>query len=212
MLFQRRNTIILVAFFLVACTRTELTSVVDPSVSPEQHYNSIAVFTVGMGLSERLASEKAMEEWLIQAKVNSIRGMLIAPPTQTYSESEIKARIYATGADAVLMLVLTSKDFVNYKMPTTYHSGQSSSYVSYVGNRAYVTTTQQPGYTTGGGTVRKPIASYRLSLTDVSTQKVVWIAEGQTGGGVQHSYADLAASTGRTAITKLITDGLIKKK
>lgn len=85
-------------------------------------------------------------------------------------------------------------------------------YATYVGNTAYVTTRQSPGYTTGGGTIRKPVASYELSLIDTNTQQTVWKADGQTNGGVQHSYADLAASTGRTAVTRLIDDGLIKKK
>ena len=82
----------------------------------------------------------------------------------------------------------------------------------FVGNTAYISTNQSTGFTTGDGLISKPIASYALSLIDVQSRKIVWKADGQTSGGVEHSYADLAASTGRTAITRLISDGLIQKK
>jgi hypothetical protein len=189
-----------------------MTSFVDPGVTADQHYKSIAVFTVGMGLAERVAAESAMEEWLVKAKVRPVRGMSIAPPTREYLEKELQEKIKASGVDAVLMLVLTSKDFINHQMPTTYHPGRTTGYVNFIGNTAYVSTQQSSGFTSGGGVVRKPIANYDLSLIDARSQKIVWKADGKTRGGMQHSYADLAASTGRTAITKLIADGLIKKK
>lgn len=211
-MLAKKFFVLLFALAAAACTRTEMTSFVDPGVKPSKHYESIAVFTVGMGLAERVAAENAVEEWLIQAKVRPVRGMSIVPPTRAVSKNEVQETINASGVDAVLMLVLKSKDFINHQMPTTYHPGQTTSYVNFVGNNAYVTTNQSPGFTSGGGTVRKPIASYELSLTDARSQEVVWKAEGQTRGGVQHSYADLAASTGRTAVTRLIADGLIAKK
>lgn len=199
--------------FLAACgniSLTETTSFVDRSLvtSPRQ-VQSIIVRAEDMTLKEALTAENAMVAEFGELSVAAIASTEVLPPTRTFSASEASKRMADTGADGVLLVGLRGKDISKTYVPETYHPGESRTDVSVVGGQAIATTTTDPGYTTGGYTIERPLSAYQARYIDLKTGQPLWTAELNSRGLSSSSFADLAADASASAVRRLIEDGVI---
>lgn len=204
-----RNWIgVCVLVILAGCAQTKMTSFTDPSRKDAPKYLAAMVMGAGMGLEERQIAESEVVKDFAKYGKKAIRSVDVVPPTGTFSTAEQLDRIKNAEVDSVLIIALAGRDEVAQYIPPTYVPGQTTTTVNVIGNTAYATSNTTPGYTIGGGVVKKPRANYTVALYDAKSGQRVWIAEAASRGNAFASFNDLTVSASGEAVEKLFSDGL----
>ncbi len=203
-----RYLILVVTLLIVSCARTDVHSFKDPKFATHQ-FQSIVVYAPSMGLQEREVVESTAVAALTSKGIPAIRSMEIVPPTRNLSVNEAAVEIMATGYEAVLFFFETGKGTTETYVPPTYYPGSSTSTVNVVGNTAYVNTQTNPGYTTGGYSISKPVSAYSAALLHTRTGEVAWQADLSARGSAFDDYENLAKSSARSAVADLSRKGLL---
>jgi hypothetical protein len=194
---------------LLACVaRTSVTSFVDPAYRDTQTFSSVAVFALGVGLEERQIIEGTVAQRLADHGVRAVRGIDLVPPTRQVTEEEWSHEILASGADTLLLIAKVGQDVTHVYVPPTYHPGTISGTAQTFGNTTSMHLTQSPGYTTGGYTLSKPLATYTAVLLNVESGQAMWKADANSRGNVFADYNDLDRSLAEETAQKLIADHL----
>lgn len=195
---------------LAACkTSTELASFTDPKYRHGPSYRSAVVYAFGFPLNERRLLEDTLVAELTKTGVRGVRGIDITPPTREHSDEEFGDAIRAAGVDSVIMIAVTDKVVRESYTPPTYVPGAVTGYTSTFGNTTYLNVQQSPGYYTGGGTVRKPKATYKGEVIDVATGDIVWQSDATSRGNAFAKFDDLAVDVAQTTVAKLSKDRII---
>lgn len=202
---------VLILIAATGCVRTNLTSYSDPSLSSGYRLGKVMVFAGELPLDERAAVETKFVEQFASEKVQAVRGMDVLPPTRQFTQEEVGQVVQREGVDSVLMMVGYSKSTSSTYVPPTYYPGNTTGTVQYFGNTAYIQTYTQPGYTTGGYSIRKPVYAYKLNLHDARTGQIVWTASADARGSAFADAETFGYSTAATTITKLTEDGLLAR-
>lgn len=205
--------LIISVLLLSACNATtRLTGYVDPDYRENFQAHKILIRTEGLPLEEQKLVEEAFVETLSGYHVEAIKGLDVFPPTRKISHDKTLPIAKAKGADTVLLLYVGARDVQEDFVPPTYHPGTTQSYISGYGNYATVNTYTTSGYTSGGYTISKPLMAVFLTLFDVRNGKIIWEAEGTSGGSGFSDFSDLSVSAIKSGIEELYQDGLIIKR
>lgn len=204
-----KKIIIALSFtFLTSCNTTKLVSIKDPAY--EGYFiKSIMISVDGNSLEDQIKAENAFIESIPKLNISAYKKSELFPPTRTYTIEQIIEETDKRGIETILAIKAKDHDFYSTYIPPTYHQGSATSKVHGYGNYATVTTTYNPGYTTGGYSINKPIMNVDVLLFDVKKKVVIWKAEGKSGGNASSSFSDLTASAAKASVTELIKSGLI---
>lgn len=209
---------ILMAGLLAACVRTNVTSFTDPAYRDRNLSGSTVLVWAAdnLTLEERMTVEEAAVQALAGKGLTVSRGLELFPPTREFTPEDRVSVVGEKGFDFVLTLDLLDLGSSTAYVPPVYYPGTASGKVTTYGNTSTFTIKESPGYTTGGYTVQKPTASFFATLFESQTAadetvtlQQVWTADLTTGGGVQHSYTDLAKAAMLQAVARLSEDGLL---
>lgn len=203
---MRRLPIVGLVLLVAACVITKTTSFVDPAYRNAPAYRSVIVVAVGMGLEDSIKAENELSTAFGARGVTVYRGIDLVPPTRNLSDAERATIFESSGAEAVLIFATRSESVNQSYVPPTYHPGTSTSYVSFIGNTAYVSTSTSPGFTTGGYTISKPRATHVAHVIDIPTGETVWKGEAKSRGSAFASFDDLMASAGKQFAERLRED------
>lgn len=220
---REARTALLTALFLIttgfavaACARTEMTSYVDPSYRSGTKFSSVIVVGVNMSLEEKQVAENAAAGAFRQHGAMALRGVDVIPPTRNYTDEQISQLLIETGAESILILGAGARDIAQSYVPPTYVPGSTYGTATTTGNyygntysgRTTFNVYQTPGYTVGGYTVSKPVATYSAALLDMRNGSVVWQADASSKGNAFADYGDLATSMAQEAVKQLAAEGL----
>lgn len=191
------NIIIFGIYFLASCASTNVTSFKDREYA-KSNYTKIAVLSGASDLEGRKKLERAFVVSLGEQGVLAVSLIDLIPPTRNVTKDELKQVLLGQGCDCLLMIQLIDAYTENVSMP---------GYASTVWGRGGSFTTYS-----GGGTVSKPRAKFKIDLIDSNSEKTVWTSStftaGNTFAGVDTVVNSLAAST----VNKLKEDGLLISK
>lgn len=197
---------------LTACNATtRMSGYVDPDYRGSFQVQKIVVTSLGVPLEEKKNVEEAYISSLTSYNLEIIRGLDLYPPTRDVQKEKLIPLARKAGADSLLLLSVGARDVQQEYVPPTYHPGSSTSYVSGYGNYATVNTYHSPGYTSGGYNISKPSQAVFVTLFDTKKSKVVWEAEGISGGNAFANFNDLSISAVKASIKELEKEGLILK-
>ncbi len=211
-----RSQVLLVSLALLssACASTRMTSMVAPDAA-NTAYRRILVLAAYDDLEMMQAAELRMQA-VGSASARNRAGALVCDPVcrapgemsefipahtilfpgREYSAEELRAILHEHRIDATLILSPTA-------------AGVSESYVP----PTLVTSCSRWGSTTsctsrpvGGGTIRRPWATYAARLYDARTAATVWIATSRTNGSMMSDASSLIASMAQETLNKLLAD------
>lgn len=202
---------LMLAGLLAGCVRTQMSTYRDPNYSSGYRLGKVLVVAAELPLAERQSVESRFVEELGKVRIQAVRGMDLLPITRHHTTEQIQEVLASNSIDSVLMMVGYTKSTDTSYVPPTYHSGQTSGTVSYVGNTAYLQTYTSPGYTTGGYSVRKPRFSYKINLHDTQTGGIVWTASAEAQGNAFTNPEDFGKSSAAATITKFVEEGLVAR-
>lgn len=188
---------------LAACARTSLTSFTDPTFAGSKQESVIVMYLLG-DLGQRQFAEDVLTETFGKAGVQAVQSYKLAPPTREYSFEEIAGIYKASGYEAVLTVGLERSRVDQAYLPQTTFPGQASATTTWVGNTAYTTIHQTPGYSVGGGTVAIPVSGFAMSLMRVSDGATIWKASAEVSGHQENGFREVARKT----VARLAEDGL----
>ena len=191
-------------FLLTACVRTNLDSINDAANT--KTISRTLVVAYGMDIGERKDVENSLVESLIEKDVNAFSSINIFPPLRDYSDEEFSEKINSLLIDSILFFEVTGKSVSTAYLPPQYHAGTSHSTVNVVGNTAHVTTTQNPSYTTGGGTIEKPVGSYSMRVNLLPDNNTIWMANGDSEGSAFHSYSSVSVEVAKEVVNMLVNE------
>jgi hypothetical protein len=205
----RRCLVLASAALLLACVaRTNVTSFVDPAYRETHTFLSVAVFALGVGLEERQTIEGTVAQRFAEHGIRALRGIDLVPPTRQVTEEEWSRAVVASAADTLLLIAKVGQDVSHVYVPPTYYPGTTSGTAQTFGNTTSFNFTQSPGYTTGGYTISKPLATYTAVLLNVQDGQPVWKADAHSRGNAFANYNDLGRSLADETVKKLIADQL----
>ena len=209
-----KNIIILFSLLLLTgCNATtRMSGYVDPDYRGSFLAQKVVVTSLGVPLEEKKNVEEAYISSLTSYNLEIIRGLDLYPPTRDVPKEKLIPLARKAGADSLLLLSVGARDVQQEYVPPTYHPGSSTSYVSGYGNYATVNTYHTPGYTSGGYNISKPSQAVFVTLFDTKKSKVVWEAEGVSGGNAFANFNDLSISAVKASIKELEKEGLVLKK
>jgi len=198
---------------LAACnSTTNLSGFVDPNYRGNYQTKNILVMGFGIPIDEQKALESTLKQSLVNYDVQVIQGLEVFPPTRDFSETDIFQIANSKGADSLLIVSVDDRDVTETYSNPVYIPGNSTSYVSGFGNSLTVKTYTSPGYTIGGGTIRKPHMSISVYLINIKNQETIWTAEGISRGNKYASFYDLTVNVAKTTVEELSKEGLIATK
>ncbi len=121
-------------------------------------------------------------------------------PGRSYSPDELKRILREHRVDATLVLSPTAAGVSETYVPPTFVTDCST----------WSSTTSCSSTPVGGGTLRRPWASYAARFYDASNGEVVWIATSNTNGSIFSATRTLIASMAAETVRKLRDDKMIK--
>ena len=198
--------------FLVGCVSTKITSFRDPEFRTGYSIGKIVVGAPELPLTERLAVETKFVEAFEKASVVAVRAVDLLPPTRQFTGDQIAQILDQNSVDTLLLMVGYMKSTQSTYIPQTHYPGQTTGTVNYIGNTAYFQAQTSPGFTAGGFSVKKPVFSYTLNLSDHRTGKIVWTASGTGRGNKWANAEDFGHSTAATTLAELKNEGFLPKQ
>lgn len=195
------------ALLVGACVRADATSYTDPAAHTGQVYERVLVMAAGLPLDQAQAVEGAAVEALGPGAIPSMSAI---PLSVRENEEAFAAALEQLAPDAALVIYGIDATEIVSQMPTTYWPGQTYGTVSVIGNSAYVNTYTTPGYTTGGGAVVVPRATFGAKVLDGETGATVWQANVNTRGSAFDDFVGLARGAAREAVAQARADGVLK--
>ncbi len=121
-------------------------------------------------------------------------------PGRSYSADELHTILTENQIDATLVLSPTAAGVSESYVPPTFVTSCSN----------WGSTTSCTSRPVGGGTIRRPWATYAARLYDARTGATVWIATARTNGSLLSDASSLIASMAQETLTKLLADKRIR--
>ena len=184
----RRAILIPLCVFAAGCATSKITAFRDPAY-PNARFSRIAVFALNMDLESAVEVERQTCSRL--APGGCVPGKTILPPIREYTADEVRERLTASGAEAVLVIGLASDDsntqyLGTWSQSSATASGTSSGMLNLFGNSAYWSGSSTASAT--GNSVSAPIYGYSrhsralLRLFEIESGNVVWAGQVTTSG------------------------------
>jgi len=117
-------------------------------------------------------------------------------PGREYSAEELRAILSEHRIDATLVLSPTAAGVSESYVPPTFVTSCAN----------WGSTTSCTSRPVGGGTIRRPWATYAARLYDARTGATVWIATSRTNGSMLSDASSLIASMAQETLNKLLAD------
>lgn len=210
---MKKLSILFCLLMLTACnTTTNLSCIVDPNYRGNFQAKKMVIIGYGMSLDEQKELQNTLKESLVNYDVAVLRGLDVFSPTRHYSDKDMYEIAKSKGVDTFLIVSVDAREISEQYIPPTYHPGKSTSHVSGYGNYATVDTYTEPGYISGGYSIKKPVMNVSIYLKNTKNKETIWIAEGFSGGNAHASFSDLIVSVAKRTVDELFKEGLIAPK
>lgn len=190
-----------------------ITAFKDPAFATVT-YARLAVIVDTSDLVWRRDLELKLAESLRREGFQSVEGFKVLAPTRTWSESEKVEALALNGVDGYLRLIVGEAVVEETQVPLTTkttttrettvkrkNGGESDSTKREVESESVTTETS------GGYTVKKTRAEYRISLVDVRSGRVAWIGLNSIEGDPD----DRIVSFSREIVGQLERDSLLRR-
>jgi len=182
------------------CATTKIDSVKDPAANGKVYRNFLIAGNFN-DLAERKTAEIAFASAFSNQGINAVPSVNVLLPTRTYSDEEAAKTVKDQGFDAVLTITLT-KEYVDQSVVPGSSSTDCTTDKKTGKTHCYTTDTPPR-------VVNEPRIKCDLSLTDVATDKNVWVANTLTAGGEGTGFSTMMDSMAKQALSKLNQEGLV---
>jgi len=184
----------------LGCATTNIESVKDPAANGKV-YNNFLISGNFNDLGERKTAEIAFASAFSDQGISAVPSINVLLPTRNYSAEEASKIVKDQGFDAVLNVTLT-KEYVDQSVVPGSSSTDCSTDKKTGQVHCYTTNTPPR-------VVNEPRIKCDLSLTDVATDKNVWVANTLTSGGQGTNFSTMMDSMAKQALSKLNKEGLV---
>lgn len=198
-----------VAFLIVSCASTKMTSFKDPDYQKAE-FKRILIVANTNDLEDRQKLESKMVEELSNIGVFALESFRLFPPTRELTDEEKVNLLLKNDIDAFISISVGESGVDEVYVPQTSSTTKTKGEVNVYGNTARYkeksTTTYQGGYT-----LNKPWAEFETKLYDVSNGQVAWISSSFTKGNAYANRNTVINSYCGKTVEQLLEDNLITK-
>ena len=210
MKFIKYSIYLLMAFIIVSCASTKMTSFKDPDYQNTK-FKRILIVANTNDLQDRQKLESKMVEAFKENGVFALESYKLFPPTRELTDEEKVDLLLKNNIDAFISISVGESGVNEVYVPQTSTTTKTEGDVNVYGNTARYkeksTTTHQGGYT-----LNKPWAKFETKLYDVSNGKMAWIASSFTGGNAYANRNTVINSYCGKTVDQLLEDSLIQNK
>ena len=200
---------LLIAFLIVGCASTRMTSFKDPDYQKAE-FKRILIVANTNDLEDRQKLETKMVEEFTNIGVFALESFRLFPPTRELTDEDKVNLLLKNDIDAFISISVGESGVDEVYVPQTSSTTKTKGEVNVYGNTARYkeksTTTYQGGYT-----LNKPWAEFETKLYDVSNGKMAWIASSFTGGNAYANRNTVINSYCGKTVDQLLEDNLINK-
>lgn len=197
---------ILVAFVLIGCASTKLTSFVDPDFT-NTTYKEILIFYPSSDLDEKKEVEEIYKESFAEYGITTLSSIELFPPTRNLTVDNMIEIMKEKEIDAVLFVEFTDAWTDETYIPETQTTTKKGN-VNVFGNTATYKE-KSTTYTSGGYNISKPRVQFVTRLVDIEKDQVAWIGSSLTKGNAFAKLHKLISSLAETTIEDLIKNRLV---
>ena len=198
-----------IAFLIVGCASTRMTSFKDPDYQKAE-FKRILIVANTNDLEDRQKLESKMVEEFSDIGVFALESFRLFPPTRELTDDDKVELLLKNNIDAFISISVGESGVSEVYVPQTSSTTKTKGNVNVYGNTATYkeksTTTYQGGYT-----LNKPWAEFETKLYDVSNGQMAWIASSFTGGNAYANRNTVINSYCGKTVDQLLEDNLITK-
>jgi hypothetical protein len=195
------------AFILVSCASTKMTSFKDPDYQNAK-FKRILIVANTNDLQDRQKLESKMVEAFTENGVFALESYKLFPPTRELTDEEKVDLLLKNDIDAFISISVGESGVDEVYVPQTSSTKKTKGEVNVYGNTARYneksTTTYQGGYT-----LNKPWAKFETKLYDVSNGQMAWISSSFTKGNAYANRNTVINSYCGKTVDQLLDDKLI---
>jgi hypothetical protein len=207
MKFIKYSIYLLMAFILVSCASTKMTSFKDPDYQNAK-FKRILIVANTNDLQDRQKLESKMVEAFTENGVFALESYKLFPPTRELTDEEKVDLLLKNDIDAFISISVGESGVDEVYVPQTSSTKKTKGEVNVYGNTARYneksTTTYQGGYT-----LNKPWAKFETKLYDVSNGQMAWISSSFTKGNAYANRNTVINSYCGKTVDQLLDDKLI---
>ena len=208
MKFIKYSIYLLMAFILVSCASTKMTSFKDPDYQNAK-FKRILIVANTNDLQDRQKLESKMVEAFTENGVFALESYKLFPPTRELTDEEKVDLLLKNDIDAFISISVGESGVDEVYVPQTSSTKKTKGEVNVYGNTARYneksTTTYQGGYT-----LNKPWAKFETKLYDVSNGQMAWISSSFTKGNAYANRNTIINSYCGKTVEKLLDDKLVE--
>ena len=197
------------AFILVSCASTKMTSFKDPDYQNAK-FKKILIVANTNDLQDRQKIESKMVEAFTENGVFALESYKLFPPTRELTDEEKVDLLLKNNIDAFISISVGESGVNEVYIPQTSSTTKTEGDVNVYGNtaryKAKSTTTYQGGYT-----LNKPWAKFETKLYDVANGQMAWISSSFTKGNAYANRNTVINSYCGKIVDQLLEDNLITK-